>query len=763
MVPEINPGRPPLGTLIDSQCDSWENTSDGSFPQHWPELWGTLVPVTLMSEGACLRRHAEKKAVEEKAWPEKVEEDEVNPWVKYTQFINKICTSYCQDVVNFNPIFLQQQLKALADNFPYKHTPMPVPEEFPQPEMSWPEYLGRENLDSSAEVSSKKKVHHDAMNRIMLQWYHDGAIHDGMSTNISDQGIRFNKEGNPWDKNDPSSHDEHHKNKSSEKPVRSPAGYRGAPGGDEPRDESSSDESSSYKSSHGGGSSKSSLSPDEGSSLPTSPGIQWRIGKLCSPQDKTGSKTSKSYRETAYKQSHTRGTDVYRDKGLHKQSKYVKAMHDKFHWQIDSKVSVLCESPNMGGKHGPWVPNPLKYGGKQDTKEFECWLNGLLRWLKVNKICGLENNSDCIEFTAMFLENNMLSWFEDNVNRVYHQWSVCNFKDMITRLYNWFAHDNLTYDVSDKFWQVKYNAEEGIMSYYYKLEWYANRMIEAPDVFTFRSQLVIRLPVNMVTFILDKGCTIETASMDEILFFAKEAEDIERMTRCFKETKPAMDLTKLKSSHSLIKTSKEKDQYPDRSPEQSWNHHYGHDRSGYHDNERNCYLKPPEWEPQNHSDKDHHDTSYQPSGGHSSRSNENKSDKKSNESKKPICYICSGPHYSTDKKCPKYGHLKTSVKMYAVREGTAMTADQKPCDDMGQAGQQKEENPDTDLPVKERLAMACSDSEVNPVSEYGSVQSNTNPYGSQYSSEGELYNLESDSASGKYGKFLPGLVCLFHG
>jgi hypothetical protein len=67
MVPEINPGRPPLGTLIDFQCDSWESMTDGSFPQHWPELQCTSVPATLISEGACLRRHAEKKAVKEKA------------------------------------------------------------------------------------------------------------------------------------------------------------------------------------------------------------------------------------------------------------------------------------------------------------------------------------------------------------------------------------------------------------------------------------------------------------------------------------------------------------------------------------------------------------------------------------------------------------------------------------------------------------------------------------------------------------------------
>jgi hypothetical protein len=144
-------------------------------------------------------------------------------------------------------------------------------------------------------------------------------------------------------------------------------------------------------------------------------------------------------------------------------------MHAKFHKQINSKVSVLWDSPAVGGKNRPRVSNPAKYGGNQDTEEFE--LNGLLWWLKVNKICGSENDSDRIEFTVMFLENNVLSWFEDNIDGAYHQWSIWMFKDVITSLYDPFAHDNSMHDTSDKFWHIEYNTEEGVMSYYHNLGW----------------------------------------------------------------------------------------------------------------------------------------------------------------------------------------------------------------------------------------------------------------------------------------------------
>ena len=53
---------------------------------------------------------------------------------------------------------------------------------------------------------------------------------------------------------------------------------------------------------------------------------------------------------------------------------------------------------------------------------------------------------------------------------------------------------------------------------------------------------------------------------------------------------------------------------------------------------------------------------------------------------------------------------------------------------------------------EEHLAAVHSDSEEGPLSEYGSALSGSEPYGSQYSSEGEMYNLDSDdgrSASDK--------------
>jgi hypothetical protein len=266
----------------------------------------------------------------------------------------------------------------------------------------------------------------------------------------------------------------------------------------------------------------------------------------------------------------------------------------KIHRQIDSKVSVLMELPATGGKNRPRVPNPPKYSRLPDTEGFERWLSTLLCWLKVNKVCGPDLDSDRIEYTAMFLENTALTWFEDSVDGAYHQRSVWTFKEVITGLYDWFVHENATHDVTDKFWHVDYNAKEGVMSYYHKLERYTTTMIQAPDPFTFKTQLVTGLPNNIIFFVLDKGCSTETSSVGDILHYACQAEEIGKMRKCFNEKKRIMDSMKSKTSSST-KTPKTKDLSPERSYKRLKDRSYKHDKK-YRDNSKASSPKYPDKE-----------------------------------------------------------------------------------------------------------------------------------------------------------------------
>src|ERR1700679_281564 len=115
----------------------------------------------------------------------------------------------------------------------------------------------------------------------------------------------------------------------------------------------------------------------------------------------------------------------------------------------------------------------------------------------------------------------------------------------------------------------------------------------------------------------------------------------------------------------------------------------------------------------------------------------------------PEVRVRGGPisaHYSTDPKCPKYGQPRPAAKMYAAREGSTSPVDRQAAHQSSKEGDEHRPSPYRDpdclAASKERFAAAYSDSGSDSSSEYGSALSGMNPYGSQYSSEGELYIME---------------------
>jgi hypothetical protein len=102
-----------------------------------------------------------------------------------------------------------------------------------------------------------------------------------------------------------------------------------------------------------------------------------------------------------------------------------------------------------------------------------------------------------------------------------------------------------------------------------------------PGSFTFKTQWMARLPANIISIVLDKGCCTETSSADDILHYACQAEEIGKMRRPFNEKKHMMDSTRSKTTSST-KHTKSKDPSPERSSEQSHDCSQKHDRK-YHD------------------------------------------------------------------------------------------------------------------------------------------------------------------------------------
>ena len=256
--------------------------------------------------------------------------------------------------------------------------------------------------------------------------------------------------------------------------------------------------------------------------------------------------------------------------------------------------------------------------------------------------------------------------------------SSWSFKNVITGLYDQFIHDNATNDATEKFWRAEYNAKEGVMSFYHKLERYAARMICAPDRFTFKPQLLAGLPTSITSFILERGCSAETSTTDTLLHYACSAETVERTKKRLKESRRTVDLSRSKAPPSSSKPTKVKEPSPTRSHERSRDRSDRCDRFRYRDQSRR-YPRGGEEGPRQNRDwrEEKKDSRSTPSGSRPSKVENNRaSDRKSGDTKGPTCYSCGGPHYSMDKKCPDYGKPKPATRMYAARESSAKEAEE---------------------------------------------------------------------------------------
>jgi hypothetical protein len=80
-----------------------------------------------------------------------------------------------------------------------------------------------------------------------------------------------------------------------------------------------------------------------------------------------------------------------------------------------------------------------------------------------------------------------------------------------------------------KFHEVKYTAHSGVRGFYHDLEQYMARMIHALDQYTFKTRLMMGLPISIQDVILKKGATAETAPLRRILQYMEYVEEVEKI------------------------------------------------------------------------------------------------------------------------------------------------------------------------------------------------------------------------------------------
>ena len=220
----------------------------------------------------------------------------------------------------------------------------------------------------------------------------------------------------------------------------------------------------------------------------------------------------------------------YAGEGGPRQTRYLREIHKKYRKLIDEQVGVPIASA-LSQLKSLRIPSPEAYSGSEDIEAFDGWLQGLLRWLSLNHCGGPERDRERSKLTAIFLKDKASAWYLDNVESVTRRRRQWTFKKIITGLYDRFIHESSIQTATTKFHEVKYTANSGVRGFYHDLERYAARMIHAPDQYTFKTRLMMGLPVAIRDVVLKKGATAETAPLRRILRYAEYAEEVEKIRR----------------------------------------------------------------------------------------------------------------------------------------------------------------------------------------------------------------------------------------
>jgi hypothetical protein len=135
---------------------------------------------------------------------------------------------------------------------------------------------------------------------------------------------------------------------------------------------------------------------------------------------------------------------------------------------------------------GLCVKLPDTYAGKDDFDKLENWLQGLLRYFKLNHLTAYDRDTDRVLVTGTCLKDKAERWFNHEVerpSRVTRNWT---FESVITGLYRAFLTTATAQQAMQRYAQVKYSREEGVIAFHRELLTWAGHLTQYPDEYSFK-------------------------------------------------------------------------------------------------------------------------------------------------------------------------------------------------------------------------------------------------------------------------------------
>ena len=167
---------------------------------------------------------------------------------------------------------------------------------------------------------------------------------------------------------------------------------------------------------------------------------------------------------------------------------------------------------------------PEEYSGSSDIEVYEMFVAGILWWLRLHGVLGVNYTETQVQLLGTWLKGNASEWFTRNIEhpgRPIKDWSL---ESVIEGLQKRCLNSLMHRQASNKFDTIE-QWQKTVQELIQELTKYAAQMVQYPDNYSFRRWLIAILRPSFQKEVLHRGITVEFSSMQDILEKAKDIED----------------------------------------------------------------------------------------------------------------------------------------------------------------------------------------------------------------------------------------------
>ncbi|KAJ7572415.1 hypothetical protein C8J56DRAFT_905616 [Mycena floridula] len=182
------------------------------------------------------------------------------------------------------------------------------------------------------------------------------------------------------------------------------------------------------------------------------------------------------------------------------------------------------------------VSAPPSYNGHKDLQRFYVWFGSCLRWMKINHLGGSDREEERVAHIGTALEDKAVKWYEDNVDGFADRvWSLF---DVIMGLYIAFIHETVIHEATENFNAIKFTGT--VDEFYRELEAAAKRLVQQPDVYTFKTRFLAGLPLWIRNGVFARDRSAQHSSVKQLYEAACKSEHHVTMVDSFRNGEPSI-------------------------------------------------------------------------------------------------------------------------------------------------------------------------------------------------------------------------------